>query len=215
VLYRKEGINLPKDTFLNLPQKKRTKIIDAIKSEFARVPFDKVSINKIVQDADISRGSFYMYFDDKKDMLIYILSNYHDEIKSIIKESFKQSSGDIFIVFSDILKFTAEFGTTKENIDFCMNIFADQTVQNDILLQFSSRDREKDNFDWLKQYVDTKNLNLLSSNDIYDMIDILVSITQKATVDIFLHIEEKDEILERYENKVTILKRGMLKEKLL
>lgn len=205
---------LPTETFFNLPQEKKNKIIEAIKKEFARVPFDEVSINKVIQDANISRGSFYMYFEDKKDMLIYILSNYRDEIDLIIKESFKQNSGDIFEVFTDILNFTAEFGTAKENIAFCMNIFSDQSVYNDILMQLGSRSRKNVYFDLFREHVDTKNLNLQTPNDLDDIIDILISLTQKSTVDIFLYIEEKDEILQEYKNKLTILKRGILKEKL-
>ncbi|MEW9095503.1 MAG: TetR family transcriptional regulator [Clostridiaceae bacterium] len=205
---------MPTDTFFNLPLEKKNKIIEAIKKEFARVPFDKVSINKIVQDAKISRGSFYMYFEDKRDMLIYLLSNYHEEVMSIIKESFKRNSGDVFEVFADILKFTANFGTAKENIAFCMNIFSNQTLQNDIILQFANCGRKNDFFNLFKQYTDTKSLNLQNPNDIEDIIDILISVTQKATMDIFLCIGEKDEILEAYTNKITILKRGMLKENL-
>jgi len=205
---------LPTETFFNLPKEKKNKIIEAIKNEFARVPFEKVSINKVVQDADISRGSFYMYFEDKKDMLVCVLSSYHDDLMSTIKESFNENKGDIFAVFSDILKFTAEFGTAKENIAFCMNIFSNQTVHNDILLQCESRSRKSHYFDLLKQYVDTQSLNLQSTDDLYHIIDILIAVTQKTTVDIFLNIEEKDEILEEYKNKITILQRGMLKESL-
>jgi AcrR family transcriptional regulator len=212
--YGKGVSNLPTETFLNLSKEKKNKILEAIKNEFARVTFEKVSINKIVQNADISRGSIYMYFEDKKDMLSYVLFSFHDDIMSTIKESFNQNNGDIFAVFSEILKFTAEFGTAKENIDFCKNIFSNQTVQNDILLHCESRSRKKDYFDLLKQYVHTESLNMSSPDDVYDIIDILISVTQKATVDIFLHIEEKDEILEEYKNKITILQRGMLKESL-
>lgn len=203
---------MPTETFLNLHLDKKNKIINAIKKEFARVPFEKVSINKIVQDADISRGSIYMYFEDTMDMVTYVLSSYHDEVTSIIKESLKQNSGNIFAVFSDILKFTAEFGTAKENIALCMNIFSNQTVQNDILLQFANCSRTKDYYLWFMHYVDTKNLNIQNTKDVYDIIDILVSVTQRSTVDIFLHIEDKDEILEDYKNKIAILKRGILKE---
>ncbi|MGH4119783.1 TetR family transcriptional regulator [Clostridium sp.] len=211
---KKGVINLPTETFSNLSVKKKNKIIEAIKNEFARVPYEKVSINKIVQDADISRGSFYMYFEDKKDTMSCVLSTYHDELMFTIKESINQNKGNIFAVFNEVLEFTAKFGTAKENIAFCMNIFSNQTAQNEILLQFENRSKRKDYFDWFKQYVDTKSLNLQSINDIYDTIDILIAVTQKATMDIFLHIEEKDEIIKEYKNKITILQRGMLKESL-
>lgn len=93
-----------------------------------------------------------------------------------------------------------------------MNIFSNQTVQNDILLQFANCSRKKDYYHWFMQYVDTKNLNIQNTKDVYDIIDILVSVTQRSTVDIFLRIEDKDEILEDYKNKIAILKRGILKE---
>lgn len=203
---------LPSETFFNLPPYKKEKIIKAIKKEFARVPFDKVSINKIVQDANIARGSFYMYFQDKKDMLSCVLSNYHNEISSLIINSFNKNKGDIFEVFSDIIKFTAEFGTAKDNIDFCMNIFSDHMIYNDILLKFANCSRRNDYLEWFKQYMDLGSLNLQNQHDVYDIIDILISVTQTSTIDIFLNTENKDKILEKYKNKINILKHGMLKE---
>lgn len=203
---------MPTETFFNLPEEKKSRIIAAIKKEFARVPYDKVSINKVIQDADISRGSFYMYFEDKKDMLMYVLSSYNDKINSIIMESFKKNHGDIFVVFSEILNFTCKFGTSKENIDFCRNIFSNPTLQQELALQYANCGKRKEHFYWFKQYVDINNLNLQNLDDIYDIMDILVSVTQKAIVDIFLYIEERDMILENYKNKIDILKRGMLKE---
>jgi hypothetical protein len=153
-----------------------------------------------------------MYFEDLEDAMACVLSLYNDEVTSTMKESFKNNHGDIFSVFTDILNFTADFGTAKENIDFCMNIFAYQKVHSDILLLFSNRSGKKLFSDWFLQYMDTASLNLQYPKDIYDILDILTSITQKAIVDIFLYIGEKEEIIEEYKNKMNILKRGMLKE---
>jgi AcrR family transcriptional regulator len=203
---------LPKETFYNLPQEKRDRIIAAIKKELARAPLEEISINKIIQDAGISRGSFYMYFEDKKDMLHCIFSDFRDRLLATIEESARQNDGDLFSIFSDILKFTAEFGTKKENIDFCMNVFARQRLQSDILLKFANRRRRSDFSDWFGRYANTRKLNLHKPEDLYSMIDILATITKKAIADIFLSIEDKDSILEEYNNKINILKRGMLKE---
>ena len=104
---------MPTETFLNLPKEKRVSLL-GYKKEFARVPYDKVSINKIVQNADISRVA-YMYFIDKEDMLMYILSNYYDEVVATIKKSSKENQ-DLFTIFKDILKFTADFGMEEDNI---------------------------------------------------------------------------------------------------
>ncbi len=64
---------MPSNTFLNLPEDKQTRLMDAASWEFSAKPFNEVSINKIIQDAGIPRGSFYMYFQDKEDLFRYLV----------------------------------------------------------------------------------------------------------------------------------------------
>ena len=68
-ILRKRGEKMPKETFLKLPQEKKTKIIKAAKKEFKRAPLEQASIKNIVEDAGIARGSFYQYFESKEDLL--------------------------------------------------------------------------------------------------------------------------------------------------
>lgn len=65
---------MPKDTFFNLPEDKYEKILDAAMTEFENNSYENVSINQIVTKSGISKGSFYQYFEDKKDLYKYILS---------------------------------------------------------------------------------------------------------------------------------------------
>ena len=65
----KGGENMPKETFVKLPEEKKDKIIKAAKKEFERVPFEQTSIKNIANDAEIARGSFYQYFESKEDLL--------------------------------------------------------------------------------------------------------------------------------------------------
>ena len=60
---------MPKETFLNLPEEKKQKIINAAKNEFKRVPLEQSSIKNIVESAEIARGNFYQYFESKEDLL--------------------------------------------------------------------------------------------------------------------------------------------------
>jgi len=64
---------MPKNTFFNLPEVKRTLICDVALDEFTEYPFDQASINRIVAKSGIAKGSFYQYFEDKKDLFLYIL----------------------------------------------------------------------------------------------------------------------------------------------
>ena len=63
---------MPSATFFNLPAEKREKLLSAARAEFARVPYAEASINKMIQAADIPRGSFYMYFRDKEDLFLHL-----------------------------------------------------------------------------------------------------------------------------------------------
>jgi AcrR family transcriptional regulator len=69
----KRGWALPKDTFFNLPEKKRELICTVALDEFAQHSFEQASINRIVDKAGIAKGSFYQYFEDKKDLFLYLM----------------------------------------------------------------------------------------------------------------------------------------------
>ena len=76
---------MPKKTFYNLPEEKRKKILDAACSEFLRVPYEEVSINQIIKIAQIPRGSFYQYFDDKDDLFDYFIHIYKEKLDTTWK----------------------------------------------------------------------------------------------------------------------------------
>lgn len=64
---------MPTSTFFNLPREKREKVINAAIDEFASNTYHKASVTRIINKADIASGSFYQYFDDKKDLYKYII----------------------------------------------------------------------------------------------------------------------------------------------
>lgn len=63
---------MPTQTFFSLNQDKQTHIYDAALRVFTRTPYEKVSIQNILDEADIPRGSFYQYFTDKEDLYLYL-----------------------------------------------------------------------------------------------------------------------------------------------
>ena len=65
---------MPKQTFFNLPDDKRQRIIDVVIDEFADNDYANVSISSIVARAGIAKGSFYQYFEDKEDLYGYLVS---------------------------------------------------------------------------------------------------------------------------------------------
>lgn len=61
---------MPKQTFFNLPH---VNIIRAAVEEFSKAPYQEISINHLIKCMEIPTGSFYQYFDDKRDLYFYIL----------------------------------------------------------------------------------------------------------------------------------------------
>lgn len=64
---------MPNQTFFNLPDKKRQTITDFAIAEFANNDYQNASITKIVKQAKIAKGSFYQYFEDKKELYLYLV----------------------------------------------------------------------------------------------------------------------------------------------
>lgn len=64
---------MPKQTFFNLPAEKRQTIINAALDEFSAYGYGKSNLNRIVEASGIAKGSFYQYFEDKKDLYYYLV----------------------------------------------------------------------------------------------------------------------------------------------
>jgi AcrR family transcriptional regulator len=89
---------MPKDTFFNLPDYKRNRIIKIAIREFAENPYDVASISNIVREAGIAKGSFYQYFENKQDLYRYLIELGTEERLNVIKALPAQDlSGDLFV----------------------------------------------------------------------------------------------------------------------
>lgn len=64
---------MPKETFYNLPEEKRERVIEAALEEFGAYPFHQARVTAIAEKAGIAKGSFYQYFEDKKDLYKYLI----------------------------------------------------------------------------------------------------------------------------------------------
>ena len=64
---------MPTNTFFNLSKEKKERIINAALDEFASTSFHQARVTAIAKNSDIAMGSFYQYFEDKKDLYKFIL----------------------------------------------------------------------------------------------------------------------------------------------
>lgn len=87
---------MPSSTFLNLAPEKQEKLLSAAVREFTERPYNEASINRIIRDAGIPRGSFYMYFRDKEDLFHYLMEESINEMLLVFEELLRSRGGDVF-----------------------------------------------------------------------------------------------------------------------
>ena len=64
---------------------RRRQIQGIAKQVFSRKGFHNTTISEIIKQANIARGTFYLYFDSKRDIFDKLLEDFLDEIRACIK----------------------------------------------------------------------------------------------------------------------------------
>ncbi|GFZ33441.1 AcrR family transcriptional regulator [Clostridium zeae] len=64
---------MPKNTFFNLNEEKREKVMRAAVSEFSNNGFENANIGNIAKTASVAKGSMYQYFENKKELFLFSL----------------------------------------------------------------------------------------------------------------------------------------------
>lgn len=113
---------MPKQTFFNLPEEKRNHIIEVSIDEFAKAPYQNISINHLIKSMNIPTGSFYQYFEDKKDLYFYILSFYID---GILEESIQEDKKFDLLNSDYNVQAMDVFSSVKEKMKNYQEIFID------------------------------------------------------------------------------------------
>jgi AcrR family transcriptional regulator len=90
-------------TFINLSEDKRQAILQSAVSEFARLGYQKASLNNIVKDASIAKGSLYQYFQNKEGLFNYIFNQFTQLVKRTVQEAKNDGSADFFSKVRQVL----------------------------------------------------------------------------------------------------------------
>ena len=78
---------MPKATFYRLSKEKQQQLLDAAKLEFSQRPFQCVNVTDLISRMGIATGSFYQYFEDKKDLYFYVLKSYSEVFRKQTEET--------------------------------------------------------------------------------------------------------------------------------
>ena len=90
---------MPTTTFFNLPEEKKKRVINAAVDEFAQNGYTKSSITRMVNKAEIAKGSFYQYFEDKEDLYRHILKKAVEKKFKYVQKELNDYEGDDFFEY--------------------------------------------------------------------------------------------------------------------
>lgn len=97
-------------TFCNLPRLKQQAIIQEMVREFAANGYKKASINTIVRNLGIAKGSLYQYFQNKEKMFYFVFEQFTRLVKERVKEGVgEDDDGDFFLQVRKVMETALSF----------------------------------------------------------------------------------------------------------
>ena len=201
-----------KKTFYNLPYEKRKRITDAVIKEFMERPNEKVSINRIIKTAEISRGSFYQYFDDKVDLIEIITKTMFEESSNKAKEILKLSCGDLFVMYIKMFDYFGDYSSQKQTMKIMRNIVDSFKANDDLVSEYlKNRFNMAITNNEIYTMVDRQNLKFQDNESVKCLIEILTQVLKNAIFDVFVAGSDREEVRERLIKKIDIIKQGAVK----
>lgn len=204
---------MPTERFLRLPEEKKRKIRLAAVEEFSRVPLEKASINKIIQAAEISRGSFYTYFEDKSDLLCYIMEDLHTTTVNHLISNLQETGGDFFQTI-DRLMVELLNSPQISNSDFFRHVMTGLTLSSNVerfLWGFSKDADECANLERrLYEMTDLSGCDIHSQADFHVLMEMTTVIVISMIGKTLLCTQPPDQVLKKFRRQFYYLKNGIL-----
>ncbi|MGN0501482.1 MAG: TetR/AcrR family transcriptional regulator [Ruminococcus sp.] len=198
-----------KKTFYNLPEEKRQRIISAVMNEFSSSATEKVSINRIIKAANISRGSFYQYFDDKVDLVEVLVKTFADISVEGGRKALEYSNGDIFYTYEKLFDIINDFGKDKKQKMILKNLMKNLRANDDLISEYLlNRFEGLAPFRDFSNLFNRANLKYKSDEDIQCLSQILTQVLKNAIFDVFVAGMDSDKVRKNYLRKLEIIKSG-------
>lgn len=200
---------MPTETFFNLPEDKRIRILDAAKQEFTENVLLKSRVSNIIKNAGIPRGSFYQYFEDLEDLYYYVI----DEVFDNLFISGNQKAREKEELFEFVLySFDHDYDLYANHNQhrFVMNVLRSIADNEEYQEKFNNRRLRyiESNLDIL----DLSNIRLSEKEDLVKMYQMIQDIKRNIIRKSLLDNNTREQAKEDLRWYVDILKRGLLKE---
>ncbi|MCD7906469.1 MAG: TetR/AcrR family transcriptional regulator [Clostridium sp.] len=206
---------MPTQRFFNLKEEKRCSIVKAAVHEFCRVPYSAASINQIIKEADISRGSFYTYFEDKDDLLQYLVSGFREKCREQVYDQLERHGGDLFETVCAMLEQVMDAGTGGRGAELYRNALTElNPVTQSRMFGVKGFLHEDDVYRRfihdLYEQIDAGSCPIGSEEKLACLVEIMMVLVIKAIFMYYMGAADRERILEVTRKQMYILKNGAL-----
>ncbi len=198
---------MPKDTYYNLPDEKRHRVFDAAVDEMIRVPVNEMSINQIVQNAGISRGSFYQYFEDKHDLVQYVLTDYVAQFGDAVRHCMRQSGGNIFDGLAYLFRTMIEMAEDETVRTVLMNLIMESGSKG-CTFAFTM-DVHKRIVEILTEETDGRLLACEDEESLRRLACVLLAVLKEAAAQCLYHFDGAEDVYEEFSRTLLLLRGRM------
>ena len=207
---------MPTQRFFNLREEKRHSIMKAAVHEFSRVPYSAASINQIIKEADISRGSFYTYFEDKDDLMSYLVSGFRERCRERVYAQLEAQNGDLFETALALLDQALRVGKSCRGAELYRNALTDlnMVTQNQLFgVKAFLYDEEvyRGFVSGLYARIDRRRFPIESEEKLACLVEMMVVMTVKTISMFYMGVADRDRLMEVTRRQIYILKNGALK----
>jgi len=180
-------------------------------NEFASASTEKVSINRIIKAANISRGSFYQYFDDKVDLVEVLVKTFMNTAYDEFYTALANSQGDIFSTYIHIFELITNYTIDKKQKVVLKNLLKNLKANDSLISDYMINRFEgiSEIFNGIDRII-KDNLRFKSEEEIHSLSLILTLILKNAVFNLFVKNEDPEKVREEFMRKIKIIKQGAL-----
>jgi len=153
------GLRMPKETFFNLDEQKKERIMRAAVNEFCMHGFEKGNIGNVSRKAGVSKGSMYQYFQNKKELFLYCVQ-WSSELfvkKYNISDDLPDTTANFFdYMYESSKTLFFQMSEERELVIFLQDVFLGkykslmnesfeymQRISDELMLKFIRQGKEK------------------------------------------------------------------------
>ncbi len=119
-------MNYSNPIFDKISDEKKHRIIQASIQEFSTHGFTKANINTIASEASVSVGSLYKYFNNKRELYLYIISCSVDVIKDVLSTIINDND-ELLLTIRKIIRAIQSYTRQDEKVTRLYHVMTTET----------------------------------------------------------------------------------------